>query len=72
MDIHHHHHHAVEFDVEFWPVEHPMEPQDEDRPVRCPIPTSSVVNVRILFCLNLYNLVKFHHCISAAFMHLHS
>ncbi|KAG8637589.1 hypothetical protein MANES_15G138900v8 [Manihot esculenta] len=44
MDIHHHHHHAVEFDVEFWPVEHPMEPQDEDRPVRCPIPTSSVVN----------------------------
>ncbi|XP_021685962.2 uncharacterized protein LOC110668883 isoform X1 [Hevea brasiliensis] len=42
MDIHHHHH-PVE-DVEFWPVEHPMEPQDEDRPVRCPIPTSSFVN----------------------------
>ncbi|XP_002521910.2 uncharacterized protein LOC8268151 isoform X1 [Ricinus communis] len=49
MDIHSHHHHyhphhAVEFDVEFWPVEHPMEPQDEDRPVKCPIPTSSVIN----------------------------
>ncbi|XP_057997150.1 uncharacterized protein LOC110643364 isoform X3 [Hevea brasiliensis] len=48
MDLHHHHHHhhhhAVEFDVEFWPVEHPLEPQDEDRPVKCPIPASSVVN----------------------------
>ncbi|KDP38180.1 hypothetical protein JCGZ_04823 [Jatropha curcas] len=35
---------SVEFDVDFWPVEHPMEPQDEDRPVKCPIPTSSVLN----------------------------
>ncbi|KAB5538007.1 hypothetical protein DKX38_015540 [Salix brachista] len=30
-------------DVEFWPVEHPMEPRDEDRPVKCPMPTSSVI-----------------------------
>ncbi|KAL9389728.1 hypothetical protein POPTR_010G101500v4 [Populus trichocarpa] len=42
MDLQHHHH-PVEFDVEFWPVEHPMEPQDEDRPVKCPMPTSSVI-----------------------------
>lgn len=43
MDLHHH---AVEFDVELWPVEHPKEPQDEDRPLKCPIPASSLVNVR--------------------------
>ncbi|KAG8634829.1 hypothetical protein MANES_17G089700v8 [Manihot esculenta] len=41
MDLHHH---AVEFDVELWPVEHPKEPQDEDRPLKCPIPASSLVN----------------------------
>ncbi|CAK7326866.1 unnamed protein product [Dovyalis caffra] len=42
MDLQHLHH-AVEFDAEFWPVEHPVEPQDEDRPVKCPMPTSSVI-----------------------------
>ncbi|KAJ6401743.1 hypothetical protein OIU84_013914 [Salix udensis] len=42
MDLQHRHH-AVEFEVEFWPVEHPMEPQDEDRPVKCPMATSSVI-----------------------------
>ncbi|EOY01273.1 Uncharacterized protein TCM_011218 isoform 1 [Theobroma cacao] len=41
MDLHHH---AIEFDIEFWPVEHPMEPQDEDRPVKCPMPASSSIN----------------------------
>ena len=46
MDLQHRHH-AVEYEVEFWPVEHPMEPQDEDRPVKCPMPTSSVIKVRI-------------------------
>uniref|UniRef100_A0A6N2M5I6 Uncharacterized protein n=1 Tax=Salix viminalis TaxID=40686 RepID=A0A6N2M5I6_SALVM len=35
--------HSAELDVEFWPVEHPMEPRDEDRPVKCPMPTSSVI-----------------------------
>ncbi|XP_039055053.1 uncharacterized protein LOC120197702 [Hibiscus syriacus] len=30
--------HAVEFDVDFFcPFEHPMEPPDEDRPVKCPM-----------------------------------
>ncbi|XP_038992369.1 uncharacterized protein LOC120115834 isoform X2 [Hibiscus syriacus] len=33
---------AVELDVDFfWPVEHPVEPQDEDRPVKCPMSASS-------------------------------
>lgn len=40
--------HGVEGEVEFWPIEHPMEPSDEDRPVKCPMPDSSVINVRIL------------------------
>ena len=41
--------HGVEGDqVEFWPIEHPMEPSDEDRPVKCPMPHSSVINVRAL------------------------
>lgn len=36
----------VEVDFEIWPVEHPMEPPDEDRPVKCPMPAdSSVINV---------------------------
>ncbi|KAG2707613.1 hypothetical protein I3760_05G155400 [Carya illinoinensis] len=30
--------------MEFWPVEHPMEPPDEDRPVKCPMPHSSPLN----------------------------
>ncbi|EXC05030.1 hypothetical protein L484_019278 [Morus notabilis] len=34
----------VEVDFEIWPVEHPMEPPDEDRPVKCPMPESSVIN----------------------------
>ncbi|CAI0553074.1 unnamed protein product, partial [Linum tenue] len=32
-----------EEEEEVWPVEHPMEPMDEDRPVICPIPTSSLL-----------------------------
>ncbi|XP_039039179.1 uncharacterized protein LOC120176972 [Hibiscus syriacus] len=33
---------AVEFDVDFFcPVEHPMEPLGEDRPVKCPMSASS-------------------------------
>ncbi|KAK8490095.1 hypothetical protein V6N13_005214 [Hibiscus sabdariffa] len=34
--------HAVGLDVDFfWPVQHPMEPQDEDRPVKCPMSASA-------------------------------
>lgn len=25
-------------DFEIWPVEHPSEPPEEDRPVKCPMP----------------------------------
>ncbi|KAM5567869.1 hypothetical protein ABKV19_015779 [Rosa sericea] len=32
------------FDFEFWPIEHPSEPPDEDHPLKCPMPDSSVIN----------------------------
>ncbi|XP_019462750.1 PREDICTED: uncharacterized protein LOC109361686 [Lupinus angustifolius] len=46
MEMHHHHHNhvGVEKNTDFWPVEHPMEPPDEDRPVKCPMPESSLIN----------------------------
>ncbi|XP_062113220.1 uncharacterized protein LOC133824353 [Humulus lupulus] len=44
MMMNHNHENGVEFEFEIWPVEHPMEPPDEDRPVKCPIPHSSVIN----------------------------
>ncbi|OWM69579.1 uncharacterized protein LOC116199165 [Punica granatum] len=31
--------------MEFWPLEHPTEPSDEDQPVKCPISNSSAINV---------------------------
>ncbi|KAF7808453.1 uncharacterized protein G2W53_035196 [Senna tora] len=43
MEVHHHHQ-GVENEADFWPVEHPLEPRDEDRPVKCPMPESSVIN----------------------------
>ncbi|XP_077241006.1 uncharacterized protein LOC143881665 isoform X2 [Tasmannia lanceolata] len=36
--------HSIELDVEFEPIDHPLEPFDEDRPVKCPMPNSSVLN----------------------------
>ncbi|CAH8384221.1 unnamed protein product [Eruca vesicaria subsp. sativa] len=30
-----------QLDVEFCPVEHPVEPEEEDHPVKCPVPVSS-------------------------------
>lgn len=36
--------------MEFWPVEHPVEPMEEDRPIECPkIPHTSAMNVSKLF-----------------------
>ncbi|KAK2976656.1 hypothetical protein RJ640_009445 [Escallonia rubra] len=38
---------GIEFEFDFWPIQHPVEPMDEDRPVKCPIPhphSSSAVN----------------------------
>ncbi|KAM7463365.1 hypothetical protein LguiA_031486 [Lonicera macranthoides] len=37
---------GVESEFEFWPIEHPTEPLDEDQPVKCPVPGSSVTNNR--------------------------
>ncbi|KAJ1430551.1 hypothetical protein SESBI_07692 [Sesbania bispinosa] len=39
-----HHHQGVDKNTDFFPVEHPMEPPDEDRPVKCPMPESSVIS----------------------------
>lgn len=38
--------HGIEVAVEFKPVEHPVEPLDNDRPVQCPLPEPSILNVR--------------------------
>ncbi|RWW63495.1 hypothetical protein BHE74_00029340 [Ensete ventricosum] len=36
----------VEDDDEFKPIKHPLEPPDDDRPAKYPLPFASVVNVR--------------------------
>ncbi|KAL4332514.1 hypothetical protein GQ457_07G012030 [Hibiscus cannabinus] len=36
--------HGIEVAVEFKPVEHPMEPLDNDRPIECPLPEPSILN----------------------------
>ncbi|XP_010276771.1 PREDICTED: uncharacterized protein LOC104611435 [Nelumbo nucifera] len=36
--------HGIEVAVEFKPVEHPVEPLDNDRPVKCPLPEPSILN----------------------------
>ncbi|KAL5995500.1 hypothetical protein ACLOJK_025562 [Asimina triloba] len=38
------HGHGIEFEAEFKPIEHPQEPNDEDQPVKCPMPNSSLLN----------------------------
>ncbi|XP_004504605.1 uncharacterized protein [Cicer arietinum] len=43
MEVYHQNHHGVDINTDFFPVEHPMEPPDEDRPVKCPMPESSVI-----------------------------
>lgn len=37
---------GIEIAVEFKPVEHPMEPLNIDRPIQCPFPEPSTLNVR--------------------------
>lgn len=39
-------HHDLELEVVFCPLEHPVEPLDEDRPLACPIPNSTILSVR--------------------------
>ncbi|XP_010261605.1 PREDICTED: uncharacterized protein LOC104600387 [Nelumbo nucifera] len=36
--------HGIEVAVEFKPVEHPIEPLNNDRPVKCPLPEPSILN----------------------------
>ncbi|XP_042504042.1 uncharacterized protein LOC122081126 [Macadamia integrifolia] len=36
--------HGIEVAVQFKPVEHPIEPLDNDRPVKCPLPEPSILN----------------------------
>ena len=42
-------HHGIEVAVEFKPVEHPNEPLDSDRPIQCPLPEPSILNVSLYF-----------------------
>nr|XP_027085381.1 uncharacterized protein LOC113707308 [Coffea arabica] len=37
--------HGIEIAVEFKPVEHPIEPHDNDRPIQCPLPEPSILNM---------------------------
>jgi hypothetical protein len=37
--------HGIEVAGEFKPVEHPTEPLNNDRPIQCPLPEPSVLNV---------------------------
>lgn len=44
--------HGIEIAVEFKPVEHPTEPLHNDRPILCPLPEPSILNVSLLlFCI---------------------
>ncbi|GLT91277.1 hypothetical protein SLE2022_091720 [Rubroshorea leprosula] len=36
--------HGIEVAAEFKPVEHPVEPLDNDRPIQCPLPEPSILN----------------------------
>lgn len=52
--------HGIEVAVEFKPVEHPVEPLDNDRPIQCPLPEPSILNVRwISAFLMLYNKIVY-------------
>eukprot|EP01018_Ginkgo_biloba_P016507 Gb_19111 [translate_table: standard] len=42
--------HGVQLSSEFHPVEHPQEPPDKDRPVRCPQPEPCILHDVILSC----------------------
>jgi len=36
--------HGIEVATEFKPVEHPVEPLDNDQPIQCPLPEPSILN----------------------------
>lgn len=39
--------HGIEVAIEFKPLEHPPEPLDNDRPIQCPLPEPSILNVSL-------------------------
>lgn len=39
--------HGIEVEIEFKPVEHPIEPLDYDQPIQCPLPEPSILNVSL-------------------------
>lgn len=45
--------HGIEVAVEFKPVEHPIEPLDNDQPIQCPLPEPSILNVSFILVLFL-------------------
>lgn len=49
-----------QFDVEFCPVEHPVEPEEEDRPVKCPVPVSSSL-IHVSLVSWKFNYTKISH-----------
>ncbi|KAG2326686.1 hypothetical protein Bca4012_035624 [Brassica carinata] len=36
--------HGIEVSTEFKPLEHPIEPLDNDQPIQCPLPEPSILN----------------------------
>ncbi|KAK1375026.1 Inter-alpha-trypsin inhibitor heavy chain like [Heracleum sosnowskyi] len=36
--------HGIEVEIEFKPIEHPIEPLDYDQPIQCPLPEPSILN----------------------------
>lgn len=45
--------HGIQVSVEFKPIEHPVEPLDNDQPVKCPLPEPSILNVSQSFNIDL-------------------
>lgn len=53
--------HGFDLEIdEFWPVEHPLEPPDEDRPVKCPMPSASSVLAAVCQFLFKFNSPYLH------------
>lgn len=49
-----------QLDVEFCPVEHPVEPEEEDHPVKCPVPiSSSLLRVSLVLFELFWSYTKF-------------
>ncbi|GMQ04139.1 hypothetical protein CsSME_00049664 [Camellia sinensis var. sinensis] len=59
--------HGIEVAVEFKPLEHPTEPLDNDRPILCPLPEPSILNVSLRFALvSKFLFFIFYVCIYAS------